>query len=105
MSVKIAGIVVLGLVLLGLPIYLGWRYDQKVKQEEAARKQRFEEKKQNDAFTLSLFGMILQDQEETVTELREALKGRDDKIAELENKITKMNKNAAKLNLKEALNK
>jgi hypothetical protein len=97
--------ILLFLSVAGFFWWLGWRADEQAKQEERARKQRFEEKKQNDDFTLELFGKILLDQDDKVAALRSDVKLRDDVIADLHKQIERMNKNAEKLNLKEALNK
>lgn len=105
MPIKIAGIITLGLAFLGfLAFSLLW-FDRKYKQQNEERRQRFEEKKQNDDFTLELFGKILMDQDDKVAALRSDVKLRDDVIADLHKQIERMNKNAEKLNLKEALNK
>lgn len=105
MSIRIAGMILLFLSVAGFFWWMGWRADEQAKQEERARKQRFEEKKQNDDFTLELFGKILLDQDDKVAALRSDVKLRDDVIADLHKQIERMNKNAEKLNLKEALNK
>ena len=105
MVIKIVGIITLGVCCLGALVYLYLRADQREKQEDAARKHRLEVKKQNDAFTLGLFDKILRDQDDLVEALRGELRIKDDALAEQQRKIDLMNKNAEKLNLKEALNK
>lgn len=105
MPIRIAGIITLGLVALGLLAFTLLWFDRKYKQQNEERKQRLAEKKQNDDFTLELFGKILLDQDDKVAALRSDVKLRDDVIADLHKQIERMNKNAEKLNLKEALNK
>lgn len=105
MPIKIAGIVTLGLVALGILAFSLLWFDRKYKQQNEERKQRLEEKKQNDDFTLALFNKILLDQDDKVAALRSDVKLRDNVIVELQKQIERMNKNAEKLNLKEALNK
>lgn len=96
MPIKIAGIITLGITFLGLLAFALMWFDRKYKQQNEERRQRFEEKKQNDDFTLELFGKILMDQDDKVAALRSDVKLRDDVIADLHKQIERMNKNAEK---------
>ena len=100
MAVKIAGIITLGIVALGLFAYLWLRADQKEKQRDADRKHRLAEKTQIDNFTLELFDKILKDKtldiERYVVENNQ-LRG---VIAERDKKIKLLEDNASKIKIK-----
>lgn len=93
MPIKIAGIITLGIALLALLWFALLWFDRKVKQQEAERKHRLEEKAQNDKFTLELFDRILRDQSLDVMRLV-------DENEELRRKLKRMEDTAAKFKIK-----
>ena len=99
MAIKIVGIIVIGLAFIGSLAFALIYFDRKWKQQQEDRKQRLVEKDHNDNFTLSLFNLILEDDQLRAEQLITANAQKDETIEKLNKKIKKMQDIASKCNL------